>query len=498
MSEDYTDRSEELMQVLMAKLYATITGDVENADIMPRNKFVTWLMPGIPFGPNDFRCCSKGLGGGLNATEDKLILQQAFYLSKLFDFIPDINNPLTDTGKLEQTIFTSSQDSISSVYSDILTFSEVVDDKLSPEDEAKIKKFRDLMSVTKMKKDIITDEIQEVTEPGPITIAYETKMKEFLDAEDAYLTLLVNAQGATDSDPEGKRAVAAWANKADNYYRSVRAAYNAWISQGYKNEYEKMNAFIDQITQRSMVLYKRDLIEKFRKGKVNNAGAGGAGEFYNTLLLPGNFATSAGWTGFTFGASDYKNHYSKSKSQWGVKASAKFGFGSAKGSASGSKERIQHEIKMKNFSASLKFTQVPICRPFMDPGIFSMRGWRLSKEYFEKYGKDAKSISDGSNNGRLVAYPISALFVKDVKLYSGDLSSQFDFVKKEISGGGSVSYGPFSVGGSYSHGSEESNLDVHVESGSLNIPGMQLIGFMNNYVPKCPNTNPDIPNDRFV
>ena len=56
------DRSDELMKALVAKLYATVTGNDGNIK-MPRNKVVTWLFPGIPFEPRDFLFCSKGVFG---------------------------------------------------------------------------------------------------------------------------------------------------------------------------------------------------------------------------------------------------------------------------------------------------------------------------------------------------------------------------------------------------------------------------------------------------
>ena len=40
--------SADLMQALVAKLYATITGS-DPAIRLPRNKFVTWLLTGTPY-----------------------------------------------------------------------------------------------------------------------------------------------------------------------------------------------------------------------------------------------------------------------------------------------------------------------------------------------------------------------------------------------------------------------------------------------------------------
>ena len=56
------DHSADLMKALVAKLYMTVTGNDESIK-MPRNKFVSWLMPGLPFDPVDFRYCARGFNG---------------------------------------------------------------------------------------------------------------------------------------------------------------------------------------------------------------------------------------------------------------------------------------------------------------------------------------------------------------------------------------------------------------------------------------------------
>ena len=57
-------------------------------------------------------------------------------------------------------------------------------------------------------------------------------------------------------------------------------------------------------------------------------------------------------------------------------------------------------------------------------------------------------------------------------------------MNKQIQAGGSVGWGPFKVGGSYSRGEEKRDFKFNGEGGGISIPGMQLIGFINNLVPK--------------
>src|SRR5579884_3931874 len=108
------DDSEDLMKALMKKLYSQITGNDGNVKI-PRNKYVSWLMPGMPFTERDFLFCSKGIIGS-SAEETNDLAHQAWTISRLFDYVPDIpdtsiNNFFADGGKLPQTVYMTTQDS---------------------------------------------------------------------------------------------------------------------------------------------------------------------------------------------------------------------------------------------------------------------------------------------------------------------------------------------------------------------------------------------------
>lgn len=492
------DASADLMQALIAKLYATITGD---SDIMmPRNKFVTWMLPGLPFLPQDFMFCAKGLISD-SAEDTRERYHQAWALSKLFNFVPDVSNQFLTEG-MQQTIFSSTQDDISSVYSDVLKYSKVVDLPLSDMEKAKLEKYRNALTVTKEVVDIITDEKKQITEPGPLVLAYMAKMDDYLSAADEYMNLLIDAQAAKGNDPEAIRRVAAFAHKSKFMRKMMEAAWMAWIAQGYKNEYEQIAAYIGQVTEKSMVLYKNELLQDFKNGLLTSPQEGTAGDFYYTTIVPGNFATSPGWTRFTFYEQDYENHYSKSTSQWNVGGSASFGLFSAAPSASGSKIQVSQDQKATNFRAELEFTQVPIIRPWFKPGFFAMRGWTLDQlwdlNYNQKVSDGGEGKQDAKPDGRLVAYPITALFVRNVVFKSDQSQSQMDYVNSQVSAGGRVGWGPFSVGGSYSRGSEKRDFTASAEGGSVTIPGMQLIGFINNIIPKSPNPNPEIKPEQFV
>ena len=208
------DHSADLMKALMSKLYVTITGD-DPAIKLPRNKFVSWMMPGIPFDVADFNFGIKGLIG--DTAEETILLQhQAWTISKLFDFVPEVgDNPAEFLDeKMQQTIWSTTQDSISSVYRDILKYSRVVNLELSEKEKKKLKKFRDLLTVQVEEEDLITEEKRTVSKPGKLTLAYTDKMNEYIEAADEYMNVLIDAQSAKGSEPEAIRRVAAFSHKS--------------------------------------------------------------------------------------------------------------------------------------------------------------------------------------------------------------------------------------------------------------------------------------------
>lgn len=485
------EHSGDLMQSLVAKLYEILTGD-DNNITTPRNKYVSWFLPGVPFDPRDFRYCVQGFTGD-TAEEIQELYHQAFVISKLFDYIPDVSDEFV-TDAMQQTLYAGTQDTISSVYNDILNYSRVLSKQLSDKEKERLQRYRDLLTVTVEEEDILTGEKKTVTKPGKLTIAYTDKMNEYIEAADRYMNLKIDAMAASGSDPESKKRVYDYTNKEQFFRNRLNAAEMAWVAQGYKNEYETINAYINQVGKSNLVLYKQDLLRKLPLAQLNSPSDG---SFYYTTLLPGNFAASTGWTRFSFNEMDAEAHSKKKTNKWGASAGANFGLFSIGAKAGGSKLAQSQDQKSENFGAEFEFTQVPICRPWFEPGFFWMRSWTLDDAWKLSYDKE---VSDGTDkpSGRLVAYPVSALFVRKVKMTSSSWSRHSDFLKKSIQGGGSVGYGPFRIGGSYSSGSEERNSNFHLDGDTLSIDGMQLIGFINNLVPKCPNLNPQIKPEDLV
>jgi len=300
--------------------------------------FVHQMLPGdkarvgsfaksIQIDPEEFTYCTKGLSGGKDAEEDKVLLQQAYNFSTLVDFVPDLTT--TYNNDRQQAIYHTPQARLSSLYGEILKSSKVVSGGLTEPEKAKLEKFRGLLTHPYKYKDPITDVVSDRIEESAMVKQYNEKASAYTDAVLEYNNKRITAAAATG--PEGKAAVADWALNAATYRRKVKSAMDAWVSTGFKNDVDQINAYINQVTQRDMMLWKQTLLENYADGVVHSLGS----PFYYTSLIPGAFATAKGWTNFSFREYDFaSNEHSKSNA-WGANASVNFKRWSAAVSATG-------------------------------------------------------------------------------------------------------------------------------------------------------------------
>lgn len=503
----------QLANSIMAKLYDVLTNGDET---VPRSEdnFFSWCTPAIPIEPADFEFLTQGFtgvvkkpaaeavavgapaggstpaGGGAPAPAlspdmvAKLIAQdvgrlyaEAESFSRLVDFVPDASGMNTRFATLNVM---NNEGSLSDRYEYILRFSQVMQSELPAETVKKIEKFRGLLSVTTKKKNLIDDSETEVQEPSPLVKAYNDKLKAYEDAVLEYNSARINALAADDA-----KAVQYWALNAHVLRNRVKAAMDDWVANGYKNDYEQIAAFLDQVMQRDMTLLKQEYRDALDRAKLTGLASGS--DFYYSALVPANWVNASGWTGFTFRSSDISRYEKSASNSWSA-AGGFFGLG---GSGSGSHRDYDGKFDSTQFSLSFSITQVPIVRPWFKTPFLASKAWRFDPSNAEAKGQ---MVSDGGTppKGLIPAYPTSIVCVKDLTLSFGESSEVNKFVQDQINAGGFVSFGPFALGGHYSKGSSNRSFEYKSESQGVRVPGMQIVGFKCHLVPKSPDPLPDI------
>lgn len=496
---------DQLMNSVLGKLYDTLTMGDEN---VPRssNDFFSWCTPGIPYEEDQFDFLSQGFTAMIRKGDsDKLpegmtleqkmgqqtaeLYLEAENLARLVDFIPSVSG--VENGKRRQNIMTkiwSPDGTLSGVYEYVLRMSQVVQTELDVRTKAKIEKLRGLLVEKKRKTDLITDEIIEVTEPSELVKKYYEKMYAYEDAVLEYNARQISAK--TASTPE---AVHYFAQNASTLRNRVKAAYADWVANGFKEDFERISAYLDQVMSRDLTLLKAEFKDDLKKAMLTGISSGS--DFYYTSLLPGNFARAKGWTEFTFSQNDFATHYEKDKKQWGASAGFLGVFGASTGS---SRTEITSQINWNSFGLHFELAQVPIVRPWLHTEFLKSHYWRFHPDA-KKTGQ-GDILSDGKipPKGKLVAYPTAIIFARNLRLTFTTSSGKYQSLEESFKSSGGLSIGPFFAGGKYKSGHYERDSRYKFTGQGIEAPGMQIIGFRCHLQPLSPDAVKGIPEGQWV
>jgi len=530
-----------LSNAIMGKLYDVLTnGD----DTVPKSadNFFSWLTPGMPFQEDDFDFLTQGLTGvvkrsdveqlvvpgtpaapapsaagasgaasgngqpaagqvltpelinQLRAQDAGRMMMQAEQLARLCDFVPEVTT--INNKQFSQFTVANNEGSLSDRYEYILRMSQVMETVLPDDVKQKITKFRGLLQATTKKKDLVTDEEKEITGPSPMVLAYNDRMANYINTALEYNQHRIDALAGNDP-----KDVQYWAINANLLRAKVRAAMDDWITNGYKDDYEEIGAYIDQVQARDMSMLKAQYKDDLEKARLTGLSSGS--DFFYTALVPGDFLKSGGWSNYTFDSSDFHSHSDShfDASGWSASGSAGFMGIGAHGGASSSSQTSSYNgsFSLEHFNLSFQICQTMIVRPWHKNFVVS-KLWR-----FDPNNPEAKGdlVSDGGKppKGLIPAYPTAAVFIRNLRLNFGTNSGFSNWYSQQTSssqgGGLSVGFGPFSIGGSASHysksGYTSQNYGAHMDAQGISVDGPQLIGFKCHVYPdKRPDPDPSI------
>lgn len=454
-----------LLRALLNKIDNVLNAGSDAASASSDN-YTAWCAPGIPFQPEDLQFAVKGINGK-DADETNLLVRNAAEFSRVANSIPS-SNVIGGTFEQRGVILWD-------LYEQVLQFSKVKKDDITEEERAKIERLRGKLTVKKKVVDIVTDEEKEITVDSPIVVAYNEKMAAYVNAVSQYNNKRLGALNA-----ENKQAVQDFALNADNYRLQVKQALNDWVSNGYKEDIEKIGAYIHQVSQRSMMLLKAELSDRLEQAKMTDAVTGN--KFCLSSFYPGNFINSdKGWTDFSFG-SHSKDTYLKEEHSSTSGMAGFLGLWHGKGNAGKTRDSLNKSLETEDFEMKFKISQATLGRGWFDADFITNGLWDWDRE---AYGM----LSDGNNppQGRLIAYPTTAVFIKDIEIKSSATKDIYDEVKKSLNAGGSVGWGPFRISAKHSQNSKEVKTNFDEKNNTLRIEGMQLIAFKCFALPKAPN-----------
>lgn len=467
------------------------------------------------------------------------MLQQAENFARLVDFIPDVSGTGKDGINTYQVM--ENEGTLSQVYDIVLRYSQVKNTKIDPEVQAVIDEYKKKM-IKEVEKPVQPEQKEEKGEkeegkttgggslldmlnnlnasessntsnndgenteeeeglpmPSDFKRAYDTK-------ETAYRMALIEYNNfLTDSLSSNKKGASLNASRnAEAMYQKVQKAMNDWILLGHKNEYERMANFIEQVEDRTISALKREYKEEFRKSKLTGLSSGAP--YYYAQLTPANFATSSGWTEFTFDHTQINNKRDSTWKNFSSELNTKSKFFKIVGhEGTTTKNNNYYELNIDNHTKDIEIKfdmcQVLITRPWFNTGFLNSKFWRFD----DSEGSDYKGtmLSDGKRppTGIMPAYPTAIIFIKNLTLEFSDMTdiikSVNDYENTKHNYGGGLKLGRIlNISANYESDktkqTTDNKKDYEITKQGIKVPGMQIIGFKCHILGKCPNPNPSI------
>jgi len=310
--------------------------------------------------------------------------------------------------------------------------------------------------------------------PTPLYSSYN----QYRDAYNDKVRTLNRAYADAMSDPT---TLHRWPIDGKLYSDDVNKAWNEWQGFGHKVEVETALNLLGAQGQDPAVLLINRAKQKWENSLVH---FDKIGDIPYTFMLPRKWYSANENTGWmTYSKADFtsESHFTESSSSWKASAGFSLGFFSIGGSAGGSKTKTDLNLKTSNLSVSFSYCVADVVRPWLDTNLLNLGNWFLVGDYKKNTisdGSFGQQLKTGSPDVPLFLPSIvtSIILVRNLKIFWSEMNQHRATLDKAFSGGGSVGFGPFSVGGGYSSGSKQRDFEHHWSSEGLVSSGDQMLG----------------------
>jgi hypothetical protein len=133
-----------------------------------------------------------------------------------------------------------------------------------------------------------------------------------------------------------------------------------------------------------------------------------------------------------------------------------------------------------NVTIKAKLTLVRVMRPWLNTLLFRTAGW------WEK-DQPINGISNGELHGNganmLPLMPTAFVVMSEVEITADFSTEDKKHIESATSGSTSVGWGPFSIGGSYSHSESHDTFASTFDGATIKVPGMQIVAWVSEITP---------------
>jgi len=209
-----------------------------------------------------------------------------------------------------------------------------------------------------------------------------------------------------------------------------------------------------------------------------------------TFPKPENWGDQCTWTNFSWKSSsklttsDFANK--------NVEAAASFSSGGLSISADGGWDKTTQNAMANSTDTevSVELARVLVYRPWLDASVFYSNAWTYNGSKFTT----VNGLSDGAplatNKGLMPVMVDQVWLARNLKITGSWIKQNASAMNQKIHASLSVSYGPFSVSGSYSQEDKSTFASMSNDQQSILAPGIQAIAFVCSTIPASPLRTP--------
>jgi hypothetical protein len=449
---------EQLANALVQKIAHIVLGSDDIVGIpTPTRSFISFCYPGIAVDATDFEF--GFIAPGANAG------------SAAADFADLVNSIPAVQGR-----FMPTAEKITDIYAEILRDKQLPQVELTADEKVRLQKATALL-----KQEIVT--IDDATGGTVIRIADTPLYEKYKELELAYIAEGLKYRSLQlDMLFRGDdRSKTEWALKGNLLRQMVQSAYNNWST--VKGAVEIALGTIEALSSRGPETYWLGLRDRFDKSKFSTP----EGEdYYYTKYFPGKFwdtAHAAGWANFKMTHGEVHTINESSQMSTSLKGGFSSGLWSVGGSGSYAEQKSRFKSDNETASVELQLTMAPIRRTWLDASVFANRAWRLDPNI------NKALFSDGGSppQGRMPALITGMILGRGLKLGIDMSTTENKAFASQLTVSASAGWGPFSVRGNYTRNTDRKTHDFVQSTAGIEAPGLQILGFVCQMLPKSPN-----------
>jgi hypothetical protein len=318
---------------------------------------------------------------------------------------------------------------------------------------------------------------------GNITKHYQA----YMQFEDEYKKKVKDRNKAYSAAFTDPMKLQQWPQDGVPYQNDVDEAWDRWMGFGFKMEIEQaINTLAAQGTDPAIALIARAK-KKFQNSLLEFPGIG---EIPYTIFSPRTWYDASnddGWNEYNSTDLQSESHYTASNTSY--RGSGKVGLWSS-ASFEHSDSQVNSNTEVKNIKVSFKYAIVDVDRPWCETALLNLNNWFLVGDYRKHCISTGlmgqEKPGDGAIPTFLPSLVTSLILVKDVHISWDDWKSQWTAHRDASSGSASVGVWCFSAKANYSHAKQSRDFSCDDTGEELVIPGIQVIGYVSQIMPACP------------